>query len=1127
MTMLASLLVSFLPTPPVSAAADPGYVKDVQRRKLLAMRECISTNSSPGHGLPEYFDPTDSGGNNIDSINDIFLYWNIQAAVIGTDLNEAGVKGVEGCKTAFNQGYDVLKALGPRATRFEELIRHEENNGSCITPDAKEKSDSFFACMLSGFDFQSGIEDKYVKNRRTKLEGLINDTVDSLNYTVSPKVLVFRTNQLIQNCYPNIVKYDAGTLADGDFTFKNPADNLNYHAKFKDNNFDKNIQSIGGRKIGGAKGNYWLAGDVIAAVRRTGNQTNDFEWQWYPYGYDQQNLNVRSDNYSLASDGGLKNNAINAFKSVAGTVTFGVLGPFLSTKVTVNDSGSDTNSFLNCSWVYDNKSTIFENPAIPLKINDDGTYSFEIGDVDGDGKADGQLQPAVFAPSSDGDENVKCETSGNPLSWLLCPIFNGLADFADWFFRELIQPFLYTPPISTDPDSSSFKVWSSFRIYGNIILIIALLLLVFGQTIGGGMIDAYTAKKMAPRILMTAILLNLSVYIVAAMVDITNIVGGAIGQVMLAPIRESGEFSFKIGAEGLGVVAVGLLGVLLSGGTLIGILSLLFTATGGGALAGAALSSLVQIGVFIGLAVVLPIVLALLGVFATLVIRKGILLALVIVAPVAFALYCLPNTEKYFQKWWELLFKTLLVYPIIIVIFAIADILSVTIIKANDIPIESFTSPGDVVTGGFDGIAALIVAFLLQFIPLFLIPFSFKIAGGTIGALYGAVSGGGNKLNNFIKNTETYKRSKQDASDSLLEGKYQSWKKLNKAADSSTGLRARGLRGLARKGGGYNPEAAIAERNARRQKEFFDTINTGPDDLERAASVDKALSDRKSVATRRATHDGKEYLEHTDHTGRVWRRQEVKADGSLGNMQYATMAGNKFVGESIVDQAASMAAANPSWLQSSLTYEMQKAQTEEDMQRVRDTFGDVAAAKGFNADQTNEMWIGSAFAKQNENRSFKNYAFEQGEDGAMVPRLKAGGQELLGEMAYKKGAYESAMQHKDNWDVMNASVEAAKVRKQAATEGRAVTFAERDEAAKYGIDLDRMGTDEADKILQHGKVIADNLKSGAYAGLRMAPGEEGGSQVQGGQGPGYTTEAIKAFASKFDDPTPTTGGGGP
>lgn len=75
-----------------------------------------------------------------------------------------------------------------------------------------------------------------------------------------------------------------------------------------------------------------------------------------------------------------------------------------------------------------------------------------------------------------------CETTGNnPLSWLLCPIINGIANFSDWVLNTIIVPFLENVPISTDPNSPSFTAWSTFRILGNVVLVGMLLVVAIAQ----------------------------------------------------------------------------------------------------------------------------------------------------------------------------------------------------------------------------------------------------------------------------------------------------------------------------------------------------------------------------------------------------------------------------------------------------------------------------------------------------------------------------------------------------------------------------------------------------------------------------------------------------------------------
>ncbi len=82
------------------------------------------------------------------------------------------------------------------------------------------------------------------------------------------------------------------------------------------------------------------------------------------------------------------------------------------------------------------------------------------------------------------DEAPTCETvGGNPASWILCPIINGMSGAADWVLENFIQPFLENVPLNTDTSSPSFNAWSGFRIIANIMLVGLLLLAVISQAI--------------------------------------------------------------------------------------------------------------------------------------------------------------------------------------------------------------------------------------------------------------------------------------------------------------------------------------------------------------------------------------------------------------------------------------------------------------------------------------------------------------------------------------------------------------------------------------------------------------------------------------------------------------------
>ncbi len=344
------------------------------------------------------------------------------------------------------------------------------------------------------------------------------------------------------------------------------------------------------------------------------------------------------------------------------------------------------------------------------------------------------LQP-INSTNQNSTSHPECEASGGTLTWLLCGVFNAFASITDWMLTNLVQPLLKSDPISTDPSDPTYQIWSNFRNYGDIFLVIALLVVVFAEVIGGGLIDTYTVRKVLPRILVAAILINLSVYIVALLVDITNIVGGGIGALITAPLKGAGEFQFSLGNSAAGGV------VGLSAGSIAG-----FFAVAGGVsgLAGAALPLIL-------LSAVMPALVGLLAAIVTIVLRKGLILFLVMISPVAFALYALPNTQQYFKKWWDLLLATLLVYPIIMVIFAVADVLSVTIMSANSTidPSQPYLTQ---LSNGFSNNAlAPIVSFVALFLPLIMIPYAFRLAGGAIGKIHETLTDRHKKVQEAIK----------------------------------------------------------------------------------------------------------------------------------------------------------------------------------------------------------------------------------------------------------------------------------------------------------------------------------------------------------------------------------------
>ncbi len=381
-----------------------------------------------------------------------------------------------------------------------------------------------------------------------------------------------------------------------------------------------------------------------------------------------------------------------ANKYTVGTVPFKTGG----TELAVNSVGKFTIGSVK-PGTYD----LFINCVNNTVVSDDILVSNGVKVVAGKTVETNPNQTSGDANAATSDST--CESTGFSLSWIFCPILNVLVDASDAIYNHMIVPLLEIKPITVNDASDAysqnvFKAWSNFRIYADIFLVIALLVLVFGQAIGGGLIDAYSAKKILPRLLIAAILINLSIYLVAFMVDITNIVGKGLISLITAPFYQTGDFNIELSGftSALGFGAGAGAGIALAAG-------------------GAAV---VQ---FLLVFVLLPLFLTFIAIVATLILRQAAIIMLLIFSPIAFALYCLPNTEKYFKKWWDLLLQTLLVYPIIAALIGLAKIVpSVVNLTAGT-------------EGGLVAALGQVLSIIILFVPLALIPFAFKMSGGLIG----------------------------------------------------------------------------------------------------------------------------------------------------------------------------------------------------------------------------------------------------------------------------------------------------------------------------------------------------------------------------------------------------------
>ncbi|MGH7240777.1 MAG: hypothetical protein ACREGB_00595, partial [Candidatus Saccharimonadales bacterium] len=271
----------------------------------------------------------------------------------------------------------------------------------------------------------------------------------------------------------------------------------------------------------------------------------------------------------------------------------------------------------------------------------------------------GTGDPSTLSSPDDGSgtsTGTSCEDKVPVLGWLLCKLIDGIQNTVGGIYDHIINPLLTVEPITHKTSSGTinpiYTAWSNFRLYGDVFLFIAILVIVFGESLGGGLLDAYSVKKIMPRLLIAALLINISFYLVAIAVDITNIVGTGVSNLITAPFTMGGNYNLQVGTAG----SVGMTTLLV------------------GAIVWAKITLSGQFLAWLWFSVLLPLLLIFLTIMITVLLRQALIIFLVIISPVAFALYCLPNTEKYFRKWWDMLFETLLVFPIVASLFAMGKV---------------------------------------------------------------------------------------------------------------------------------------------------------------------------------------------------------------------------------------------------------------------------------------------------------------------------------------------------------------------------------------------------------------------------------------------------------------------
>ena len=297
--------------------------------------------------------------------------------------------------------------------------------------------------------------------------------------------------------------------------------------------------------------------------------------------------------------------------------------------------------------------------------------------------------------------------------FIICPLISFFSFVADNIYK-LIDPMLQIKPIDYNSKSLdnidklsaseknkvkggiiAYQAWKIFTSIANAIFVLFFLVIIFSQMTNIG-ISNYGIKKLLPKIIIGAILLNMSFFICSTLIDISNIIGSSLKS-LLDSINDTAvknaAFTTDFTSDGGSVWSeIGDNLLLVSGGGL-------------GLVAGA-------VAIYYAfLPIVTSVVFAIVAFIIFLFVRYSLVIVLILISPLAFVCFLLPNTKKWFTKWYTVYIGLLMIYPVVSIVFGMST-LAANIIASSADSDNSQT--------------LMMFALSVQAIPLVIIPFITK-----------------------------------------------------------------------------------------------------------------------------------------------------------------------------------------------------------------------------------------------------------------------------------------------------------------------------------------------------------------------------------------------------------------
>lgn len=261
----------------------------------------------------------------------------------------------------------------------------------------------------------------------------------------------------------------------------------------------------------------------------------------------------------------------------------------------------------------------------------------EINNANGTILSDGEYQ----------DIKSRCAVTGLQ-ALLICPAMRTTGGLTQAGLNIIQKSMVLNPKFTNSRTKGGFVLYSSwveFRNISNLILIIAFMIMIAAY-VTNRQLDVYNLRKMLPKFIVIAILINASFLIMQVAVDISNIVG--VG--MFSLLSNIMPFNYDV---------MKTVSTVLAGGLIIGSVAL---------------------APLIGIAVLIPVILcAMLSVVIMVVmlaLRDSAFIVLLVLTPVALISLLFPNSDRFYQVWKKSIWTILIIPPMIGLTFGSGKFLS-------------------------------------------------------------------------------------------------------------------------------------------------------------------------------------------------------------------------------------------------------------------------------------------------------------------------------------------------------------------------------------------------------------------------------------------------------------------